>query len=67
MSENMQSPFDVIDAGEGYELIDKENSVKKPGDEYLDPLDGWRPAGMNVAFQSGLTYRRRIKQAKPSF
>lgn len=54
-----------IDPGEGWRLIDKEKDVKKPGDEYLDSCKGWRPAGCNIGFLKGHTYRRRIEQIEP--
>lgn len=51
-----------IEPGEGWRLIDKERDVKKPGDEYFD--NGWRPAGCNIGFLDGHTYRRRIEQER---
>lgn len=51
-----------IDPGEGWRLIDKERDVKEPGDEYFD--NGWRPAGCNIGFLDGHTYRRRIEQER---
>lgn len=55
--------YDAPDPGEGWRLIDKEKDVKKPGDEYLDSERGWRPAGCNIGFLKGHTYRRRITPA----
>ena len=55
--------YDAPDPGEGWRLIDKEKDAKKPGDEYLDSERGWRPAGCNIGFLKGHTYRRRTTPA----
>ena len=49
---------------EGWRLIDKKKDKKEPGDEYLDSQMGWRPAGCNIGFLDGHTYRRRIEQER---
>lgn len=54
----------TIDLSEGWRLIDKEKDKKEPGDEYLDSQVGWRPAGCNIGFLDGHTYRRRIEQER---
>jgi hypothetical protein len=55
---------EMIQAGEGYRLIDKAADTKRPGDEYWSCFGKWVTASNDGIFHSEHIYRRRIP-AKP--